>query len=393
MSEPLRLTVLVDHWPALTETFVVNEVVALQRAGHPVHAEVGKWAAPAGQPSEPVPVNCVDDDTLARRLGDLAWLGTRHPLRVLRDLANRRRWRREEAVRPLRVLAPQVRRIARRRTQHLHAHFAAGVALDALRIGRILDLPYTVMAHAYEIYQRPANLPEKLRGAAFAAGECAYSAGDLRAVAGPGHDVHVITMGVDHVRFRRTRPYPGTRSVLAVGRLVEKKGFTHLLQAVAGLEIDRLVIVGDGPLRAALHAEADALGLSDKVRWCGARGADGVRSELESADVLAVSAVPVADGDRDVLPLIVGEALAMEVPVVASDFVGLPEVVKPPWGRLVPPGDADALREALRELLALPVADRESAGRIGRAHVVRTRDIDASAAALVALIRQTTGVR
>lgn len=386
----MRITVLVDHWPALTETFVINEVAALHRAGEDVHVETAKWAERPGEVPAPVPAACIDDDGLPRRLRDLAWLLARHPVAALRDARDQRHWRREEEVRPLRVLAPQVRRIARRRTQHLHAHFAAGVALDAMRAGRLLGLPYTVMAHAYEIYQHPRNLPEKLREAAFAAGECEYSVRTLRELA-PGQDVHVITMGVDHERFRRTRPYPGGRTVLAVGRLIAKKGFAHLLDAVARTRTDRLVIVGDGPLRDELHARAAALGLD--VDWRGAQGPAGIKAALEEADVLAVPAVHVPDGDRDVLPLIVGEALAMEVPVVASAIVGLPEVVREPWGRLVPPGDPDALAAALAEVLDRPASERVAAGRAGREFVVRTRDIDASAARLLALIGQITGVR
>jgi colanic acid/amylovoran biosynthesis glycosyltransferase len=390
----LRLTVLVDQYPALSETFVVNEIHALHDLGHDVHVEAAGWARDPAPRRPGVPVTCLDDDGLGRRLLDLAWLVARHPLAALRDLASRRRWRREEDVRPWRVLAPMVRRIARRRTEHLHAHFAAGVALDAMRIGRLLGLPYSVMAHAYDIYRQQMNLPEKLARAAFSAGECEYSVHDLRAAAGDAHAdrVHVVTMGVDHEHFARRTAYPGGRRVLAVGRLVEKKGFRHLLDAAAILHgegaIAELVVVGDGPLRDELQAQARALGLESVVEWTGARDADGVRAELERADVVAISAVPVADGDRDVLPLIAGEALAMEVPVVASNFVGLPEVVKEPWGRLVPPADPHALAAALRGVLGASPEQRVEMGRAGREFVVRTRDLGAAAERLTGLIRR-----
>jgi colanic acid/amylovoran biosynthesis glycosyltransferase len=390
----VRLTVLVDHYPALSETFVVNEIEALERIGHDVHVESAARAEPRAEVDPRVPVHCLDDDGLARRARDLLWLIARHPDGVLADLRDRRRWRSEETVRPLRVLAPMVRRVARRRTQHLHAHFAAGAALDALRTGRLLGLPYSVMAHAYDIYRSPRNLSEKLQRAAFAAGECEYSVVDLRKAAGTRHAdrVHVVTMGVEHqLRFRRQKPYPGGRSVLAVGRLVEKKGFRHLLDAAALMAADapleRLRIIGDGPLRAELEEQADALGLGDVVEWLGARTAGGVRDALEDADVLVVSAVFVDDGDRDVLPLIVGEALAMEVPVIASDMVGLPELVMPPWGTVVPPGDARALADALSAVLALPAGERTSRGRSGREFVVATRDLETEARKLADLIR------
>jgi glycosyltransferase involved in cell wall biosynthesis len=393
-DEPLRLTVLVDQYPALSETFVVNEIHALHDLGHDVHVEAAGWARDPAPLRGGVPVSCLDDDRLDRRLADLAWLLARHPVAALRDVADRRTWRREEPVRPWRVLAPMVRRIAGRRTRHLHAHFAAGVALDAMRIGRLLGLPYSVTAHAYDIYRRQMNLSEKLAHAAFAAGECEYSVRDLRIAAGDEHAgrVHVVTMGVDHEHFERRTPYPGGRRVLAVGRLVEKKGFRHLLDAAAILHRDgaigELVVVGDGPLRDELHSQARALGLDGVVEWAGARDAAGVRAELEKADVVAISAVPVADGDRDVLPLIAGEALAMEVPVVASDFVGLPEVVQEPWGRLVPPGDAPVLAAALRAVLEATPQARVEMGRAGREFVVRTRDLHAAADRLVGLIRR-----
>ena len=390
----MRLTVLVDHYPALSETFVVNEIHSLHALGHEVHVEAAGWAQERAPDRGEVPVTCLQDDGIARRLADLAWLAAMHPLGMLRDLRGRRRWRRDEAVRPWRVLAPVVRRIAGRDTQHLHAQFAAGVALDAMRIGDLLGLPYSVTAHAYEIYRSPANLEEKLARSAFSTGVSEYSVRDLRAVAGEAHAdrVHVVAMGVDHVHFKRRTPYPGGRRVLAVGRLVAKKGFAHLLDAAALLAreapLDRLAIVGDGPLRDELHARASELGLDEVVEWLGARDATGVRDELERADVLAVSAVFVDDGDRDVLPMVVGEALAMEIPVVASDMVGLPEVVMPPWGRLVPPGDPRALADALAEVLSLPAAQRAEMGGAGRDFVVRTRDLRVEAERLVSLIER-----
>lgn len=384
---------LVDHYPALSETFVVNEIEALDRLGHDVHVETAAWADQRAELQRAVPTTCLDEDNRTRRLLDLAWLVVCRPLGVAADLRSRRRWRREEPVRPLRVLAPLIRRIQNRAPEHLHVHFAAGTALDAMRIGRMLGIPYSVTAHAYDIYRVPRNLPEKLRRAAFAAGVAEYSVADLRAAAGP-HDagrVHVITMGVDHARFRRKRPYPGGRVVLAVGRLVEKKGIRHLLEAAALLEphapVERLHVIGDGPLREELEGLAQRLGLDARVEWAGAQTAGAVRGALEQADVVVVSAVFAADGDRDVLPMIVGEALAMAVPVIASDIVGLPEVVIPPWGVLVPPGDPPQLAAALRELLALPAEERAARGRAGREFVVATRDLSRSAEHLVELIR------
>jgi glycosyltransferase involved in cell wall biosynthesis len=93
-----------------------------------------------------------------------------------------------------------------------------------------------------------------------------------------------------------------------------------------------------------------------------------------------------ADGDRDSMPVVVKEALAMEIPVVASDEVGLPELVRPEFGRLVRPGDANALATAIRELLALGPEERAAMGRAGREHVLAHCDVDRETRRLADLI-------
>lgn len=296
-------------------------------------------------------------------------------------------------MRPLRGLAPAARRLRSEGVQHLHAHFAAGAALDALRLARILRLPYSVTAHAYDIYLSPANLREKLTAAAFATSGCEYTVRDLRAIA-PEADVHEVIMGVDGERFARSRPHPGGRAVVAVGRLVEKKGFVHLIEAAALLRerapLDRVTIAGEGSLRAQLEARVRDLALEDVVELPGDSPPDGVRELLEAADLLAMPCVVADDGDRDSMPVVVKEALAMEVPVVASDEVGLPELVRPEFGRLAAPADPAALAGAIEELLALPSHGRAEMGRAGRAHVLEHCDVGREAAKLATLIEAAT---
>jgi len=391
---PLRLTVLVDAWPVLSETFVRNEVAALARAGHHVRLEAGAPGdavvdAPAG-----VGVAVGTRDGRGRRLADLAWLVARHPRGALADLRARPRWRATHELRPLRELAPAARRAAAHRADHLHAHFAAGAALDALRLGDLLDLPVSVTAHAHDIFARPRDLEDKLARAAFTTSGCAYTVEVLRARAGPRHAgrVHEIVMGIDPERFRRGTPHPSATTVLAVGRLVPKKGFADLIAAVGllrdrGRAPARTVIVGDGPLREDLGATIASAGLEGLVELAGARSQEEVRDLLEQAAVLAMPCVVAPDGDRDSMPVVVKEALAMEVPVVASDEVGLPEVVHPGWGRLHPPGDVRALAGALEELLALEPGARAAMGRAGRAFVSEHCHVDREAAKLAELIR------
>lgn len=374
-----------EQFPVLSETFVVNEASALARLGHDVEVYAHERPDAPGPSAEGVRVRYRSDETRGTRARAVIGLAVRHPIGVLRDLLARRRWRREEPVAPLRLLAPGLGGLGER---HVHVHFAKASALDALRAHRLLGVPFSLTAHAYDIYAAPANLAEKLAAAAFVTTGCEYTARDLRATR---PDVRVVVMGVDTERFRRATDHPERHTVLAVGRLVEKKGFVHLVRAAADpalrRHLDELRIVGDGPLHGELLREARRLGVDDIVTLAGALPPDGVRAELERAALLAMPCVVAANGDRDSMPVVVKEAMAMEVPVVASDEVGLPEIVREPFGRLVAPGDPAALARALAELLRLTAVQRAQLGRAGREHVVGAADLMRETLVLSELLR------
>lgn len=372
---------MAKSFPALSQTFVATEALALQQLGHPVRVEAARRADPAAADVEArFRIDYGEDQSARRQLVDLAWVVARHPIRSAKDLFARRRWRRDEEAAPLRSLAPAVRRLAGAPRAHVHAHFAHEPALVAMRLARLAGTPYSVTAHAHDIYLKSRNLQEKIRRSAFVTAGSDYTLADVRKAAGRRHagQVHKVVMGVDPERFRRTSPYPGGRMVVAVGRLVRKKGFRHLLEAAALLRgdraLDRLVILGDGPQGAKLRARASELGLDGTVEWLGARPHDEVRELLEAADVLAMPCVVLPDGDRDGSPTVVKEALAMEVPVVASDEVGLPELVHEQWGRVVPSRDPAALAEALSDVLDRPREERVAMGRAGREWMLETCD-------------------
>ncbi len=386
----MRIVFVLDQWPELSETFVVNELQALRHLGHDVRVQAAR-VAPHPNPEAPADVEvALLAGAGAQGLRDLLWLARRRPAAVLADLRDRRRWRREEWVRPLRALAGSARRMIEGGDEHLHAHFAAGAALDALRLARLTGLPYSVTAHAYDIFARPRNLREKLERAQLVFTGCRYNVVRLRELV-PAAEVHEIVMGVDAAAFSRTRPLPGGRTVLAVGRLVEKKGFDVLVDAAAALGDVRVLIVGDGPLRAALERRIEATGAP--VRLLGGRPPAAVLEAMQDADVLAMPCVVARDGDRDSMPVVVKEAMAAELLVVASDEVGLPECVMAPWGRLAPPGDAPALAAALEAALALPAGERAAAGAAARAWVREHADVGAETAAMATLIQRSAARR
>ncbi|MGI8727175.1 MAG: glycosyltransferase [Solirubrobacterales bacterium] len=384
-----RAVIATDAFPARSETFVYNEAKRLRDLGWRLRIE--SLARPV-RTERPVArsfrTDYLEDDAPRHKLCDLAWLLAHHPLGCLRDFRARRRWSQAEEVWPLAAIAPAARRLATE-PAFIHAHFAAGGALVALRISRLLGLPYGLTAHAYDIFQQPRNLPEKLGRASFVAAECDYTAEHLRELTNT--PVHRIATGVDFERFARRRPTPDRGRVVAVGRLVEKKGFEHLVRAAALLEeggpAGEIEIAGEGPLGGRLRALIAELGVAGRVKLLGPTwGPEAVRDLLESADLLVVPSVIAADGDRDALPLVAYEGLAMELPILASDLVGLPELVQPPRGRLVEPGDPEALAGAIAEALSQPVAERRAAGARGREHLLEHFDPERATARLAELM-------
>jgi glycosyltransferase involved in cell wall biosynthesis/GT2 family glycosyltransferase len=388
-----RTAIVCDSFPVLAETFITSEAHALADEGLLVRIEaVRRPERPSWESARGLSVDYIEDESYLRRIDSLLAVVIRHPWRSLRDLLTRRRYPAGERV-PLVSLAPMVRRLDAWGAQHLHAHFATGAAVTAARVGRFLGIPHSVTAHAFEIFKDVGALRAKLDGAAFVTTGCDYNRRYLLDRVGNPPPVHEIVMGVDALRFRREAPYPGGRRVLAVGRLVQKKGFADLIDATALLEderpLDRLAIVGEGPMRGELERQIEARGLGDRVELLGAMNPDQVREELERADLLAMPCVVAPDGDRDSMPVVVKEAMAMEIPVVGTEEVGLPELVRPEFGRLATPGNPQALAAAIAELLSLDASERSRMGAAGRAWVEAHASVTLETRKLARLIEGT----
>jgi glycosyltransferase involved in cell wall biosynthesis len=210
------------------------------------------------------------------------------------------------------------------------------------------------------------------------------SARQLRAA---GAQPWLVPHGVDVSRFS-----PGLHSVdprgvprvLAVGRLVEKKGFDVLLRAFAGLDRGRatLRLVGAGPQEAALRALVDAHGLSGEVELAGTRTHRDLPGEYRAADVVVVPSVVDSAGDQDGLPNVLLEAMASGAAVVASDVAAVGDAVAHGVsGLLVPPGDVAALAAAITTVLGDP-ALRGRLGAAARRTAVDRFDLDRCGAAL-----------
>ena len=241
---------------------------------------------------------------------------------------------------------------------------------------RLTGIPFGITVHAVDIYVG-RFLCRKLRDAALLVTVCNYNVRQLQERC-PDLDTGRLVIkyaGVDAERFRLAAPRPlrPGREILAVGRLTEKKGFPILVRAVALLREQghgvHCRIVGDGGGRRELEALIAELGLQSVVELVGRCMPDELVRLLAEVDVLAAPSTIAPWGDRDSMPVVVKEAMAMELPVVATDDFGFPELVTPEAGLLVPRDDAVALAAALAKVLELDPAQRAAMGRAGRAIV------------------------
>ncbi len=273
---------------------------------------------------------------------------------------------------------------------HLHAHFVDRAATVALVAGRLLSTPYSVTAHANDIYVNPVLLPEKLSEAKFVATCTGYNREHLARV-GNGNlspKINCIYHGLDVSHYQPDSKPWDTPLLLSVGQLKEKKGLAYLIKACRILK-DRgynleCQIVGEGPLRPALEAQIRQLSLEDAVTLCGALPHPEVIEKYRQATLFVLPCVVSANGDRDGIPNVILEAMAMQVAVVSTRHSGIPEVVEDGVnGLLVPPADEVALAEALAQLLDDPER-RCQLGQRGRQTVIEKFSVEQNVKRLLA---------
>ncbi len=280
---------------------------------------------------------------------------------------------------------------------HLHAHFATVSARVAALAASLCGISYSVTGHAKDLYRETVNprlLDRLARDARAFVTVCDANVDHLRHTLSPDGFARVrrVWNGIDLSCFGAVVREPvATPTVLAVGRLVKKKGLHVLLEALALLaqrgRAPHLRIVGDGSERAALEQQARALRLADRVVFLGAQPSDGVRRELAAATLFALPCVTDDDGNQDALPTVLIEAMAAGVACISTTLGGVPEILD--HGRagcLVAPNDVAGLADALDALISDGPA-RERLADAGRLRAQRCFDRRLAAAVLSTLFQ------
>lgn len=364
MSPAPRVLYVLKQYPRLSETFILHELVALEAEG--VGVDVYSLRPPLEGRFHPAlsqfrgEVRYAPDFGRTETAEAFAALGEVGPERLPHVLAFLQRVRPEHRAELLVQTLHLARLVRREGYGHLHAHFLTIAAHAAHIVHLLTGVPYSVTAHAKDIYRHAVDWDT--------AREVAASAARIVTVC----DANRAHLEPRLTGARITRIYNGLGpqdppapsladrdmfTILGVGRLVEKKGFHVLLEAVARLRSDfpalRVVLLGDGEERTALEGQALALGLGGTVHFAGAVLQDEVARWLRRAHVLAAPCLVADDGNQDALPTVLLEALAAGLPAVTTPIAGIPEIVDDcVHGLIVAPDDATALADGLARAMS-----------------------------------------
>src|SRR2546421_8241353 len=397
---------VMSAWPRLSETFIQNEVMAIERLGARLQIftikEAEGEAAQASAVGLQVPVTCLSIQHHRKLIGLASirlFLG--RPVRCCQTILRALRYRRWGVLRCFFQATYLAEILFREPLTHLHAHFAHDPALVTMFTHYLTGIPYSFTAHAKDIYVKTP--PELLRAEAQSAQAVVtcteYNRRYLSKQIGSASSskLHRIYHGLDLSQFKFCLPRAFDSEppvILSVGRLVEKNGLSDFIFAADILRQRghrfQVEIVGDGPLRQSLEAQVRQLGLHDRVRLLGALPHERLRRAYQRVGLFALPGVVTADGDRDGIPNVLLEAMASGVPVVSTPISGIPEVINSEeQGLLVPPNKPAQLADALERLLNSPEL-QERLAFAARAKIETCFSVEKNSAQLLSLFSQQT---
>lgn len=400
---PLRVTYFINQYPKVSHSFIRREILALERQGIKVQRiALRGWD---GDLVDAEDIREREQTQYVLKVGGFPLISAilqcalATPSRFISALLLALRMGRH-ADRPwpyhLIYLAEACRIVPwmhKFNSSHVHAHFGTNSAEVAMLAHALGGPPYSFTVHGPEEFDKPQfiGLGEKIRHSAFVVAISSYGRSQLFRWVGHNQwpKVRVVHCGLERAFHEVTPvPIPETPRLVCVGRLCEQKGQLLLIQAASRLAekgIDfELVLAGDGEMRADVEELIQQYGLGKRIRITGWISSDQVRNEILAARGLVLPSF--AEG----LPVVIMEAMALRRPVLTTLVAGIPELVRPGEnGWLFPAGSIDELAAAMEDFLATPVDVLKRMGEAGYQNVLQRHSIDAEAAKLAALFRES----
>ena len=369
----MKIGYVLKRYPRYSETFVVNEILAHEAAG--LEVEIFALRPPSDTHFQDIisrvraPVNYLSASGIK---AEDFWTALEGAAVSSPGLWTALGEAGSEDARDIYQAALLAREARLKGITHLHAHFATASTTVARLAAKFAGIPYTFTAHAKDIFHEsvcPEDFRRKLEDAAGVVTVSDYNLRYLRENYGPAAQrMRRVYNGLDLQRFTYKAPLHRLPKIVAVGRLVEKKGFADLIGACATLAASgrrfTCEIVGSGELEADLRRQIEQSGASGMVRLIGPRPQAAVVRLVQEAAAFVAPCVLGEDGNRDGLPTVLLEAMALGTPVVSTDVTGIPEVLRDgETGLLVPQRNPTALAGAISRLtgdstLRIRLADR-----------------------------------
>ena len=380
----MRIVVVADAFPAVSETFVTDQARRLAEAGHEV-VVVGSAPAVAGHLPPVLEGRVRTRRPVAGSLPGRVVGAVAAVLRVARR-SPRRGWRlalaltRADAPLGLAVWAEPL--VLAGEVDAVISHFGWNARRAAQVRPALGDASLVAVLHGADLSSWAGDDGPGRFGPVFAGTDLLLPVSErwreqLLAWGAAPERVAVHRVGIDLHRIE-----PGERAaghpvrLLSIARLVEKKGIADAVRAVALVPDVAYDVIGDGPLRSDLESLIEALGVTDRVRLLGSQPPAEVARHLQRTDVLVAPSVTAADGDQEGIPVAIMEAMAAGLPVVSTFHSGIPELVEHGvTGLLVGEGDVEGLAAALRALVAEPER-RQAMGAAGRGAVAARHDAE-----------------
>lgn len=381
-----RLAVVVKGYPRLSETFIAQEILGLERRGidqlivslrhptdpavHDLHREITAEILYLPEYLKDDPKRVAKGRSWAEDQPTFAKVRAAFNADLDRDRTPNR-WRRfGQACVLARELPDDI--------GHIHSHYLHTPASVVRYAAMLRGMKWSFSAHAKDIWTTADwELREKLDDAAWGVTCTSVNLDHLRGLARHPDRISLVYHGLDFGRFPRLRPAGDGRGgpveLVSVGRLVEKKGYDLLLRSLARLpdHLDwRLTHIGGGTLGRKLAVRADRLGIAGRIDWRGAQPREVVFDTLQRSDIFVLPSQVARSGDRDGIPNVLMEAMAFGLPCISTHVSAIPElVIDGETGLLVPQRDVPALTSALERMIGSADLRR----RLGKAGNKRVR--------------------